>query len=71
MEGVYQSSAQITVDHQMTGARKDGNGVVVSFENALTRKVIEICADDFVVENGTLPNYFLHVELAGASVNWE
>lgn len=69
MEKLYQGGAQVTVDHRLTGARRDGNGVIASFENALTGKVSEFRADHLVVENGTVPNIELHTELAERSSN--
>ena len=50
-----QNGVKTTIDQQLVGIRRSGNGLVASFRHELTGQMMELKAQQVIVENGTVP----------------
>ena len=64
-----QNRARVTLDQQLVGVRRSGNGLIASFRHELTGEMIELSAAQVVVEYGTVPVDEVFSSLSQRSVN--
>ena len=64
-----QNGVKTTIDQQLVGIRRSGNGLVASFRHELTAQMMELKAQQVIVENGTVPVDDVFAGLSPQAVN--
>ncbi|WP_030621568.1 FAD-dependent oxidoreductase [Streptomyces fulvoviolaceus] len=69
LENFYRAGVRLTPDHRLREIRRGDGGLVAVVRNEYTGALQERIVDQVVVEQGTLPNDDLYLELKEASAN--
>jgi hypothetical protein len=64
-----QHGVKVTIDHQLVGVHKSGNGLVATLRHELTGETMQLRAAQVVVENGTAPVNDVFSSLRAQSLN--
>ena len=69
LTNLYAAGARLTPDQILVGVRRDGNGLVATLRNTLTRSTDERHVAQVIADQGTLPNDAVFADLKGVSRN--
>lgn len=63
------NGVRTTIDHQLVSIKRSGNGLVASFRHELTGQMMDLNAQQVIVENGTVPVDDVFTGLAAQAAN--
>lgn len=68
-KAAYKFGIKVTFEHEIVRVDRRGNRIVATFRNVVTEAMMDLEADQIIVEHGTLPVDDLYQELRSSSAN--